>query len=84
MKYMEDMEAASGSLMEKPMQDLPQNAQEAQGREALPWFGFRLSETAATAAGFTMKYMEDMKAASSSLVEKPMQDLPQNAQEAQG
>jgi hypothetical protein len=31
MKYMEDMEAASGSLMEKPMKDLPQNAQEAQG-----------------------------------------------------
>jgi hypothetical protein len=31
MKYMEDMEAASGSLIEKPMQDLPQNAQEAQG-----------------------------------------------------
>ena len=40
--------------------------------------------TAATAAGFTMKYMEDMEAASGSLIEKPMQDLPQNAQEAQG
>jgi hypothetical protein len=31
MKYLEDMEAASFSLKEKPMQDLPQNAQEAQG-----------------------------------------------------
>jgi hypothetical protein len=38
--------------MEKPMQvDLPQNAQEAQGREARPWFRFRLFETAATYGG---------------------------------
>jgi hypothetical protein len=48
------------------------------------WFRFRLFEIAATAAGFTMKYMEDMEAASGSLMEKPMQDQPQNAQEAQG
>jgi hypothetical protein len=31
-----------------------------------------------------MEDMEDMEAASGSLMEKPMQDLPQNAQEAQG
>jgi hypothetical protein len=33
---MKDMEAASGSFIEKPMQDLPQNAQDAQGPEARP------------------------------------------------
>ena len=44
-------EEDSASLIEKPMQDLPQNAQEAQGREAWPWFRFRLFETAATYGG---------------------------------
>ena len=55
-KGMKGIRAATGSFIEKPMQDLPQNAQEAQGREALPWFRFRLFETAATAARFTMKW----------------------------